>query len=709
MILKLTGVFGICYKADMSSFSNDSLKNKQKALKEHAQLKKEIEEHNYYYYALSEPIISDKSFDTKLKKLEDIELHFPELITEDSPTQRVGGYVAAQFQKVAHHKVMLGLSNTYNPQEILDFDTRIKRRLDIDKDRNMEYLCQVKLDGVSINLVYEKGLLKKGITRGDGQKGEDVTENIKTIKSIPLKVRMDIPFIEIRGELFFLHQDFLEFNRSRQKAGLSLFSNPRNTASGSIRQLDASITASRPLSFIAYSCGAFRENNTFQFPSTESQLNQLFLKLGLPCLQVSSSLSESDFVPQKRVLSFIAHSIEDVIGYYKTIENIRKNIPFDIDGIVIKVNDRKLQAQLGELPRSPRWAIAAKFEQKAAHTKIKDIVVQVGRTGALTPVALLEPVVIDGVTVQHATLHNQDEIDKKDICIGDTVIVQRAGEVIPAILEVVKEKRTIKIQRFQIPNTCPICHTKAIKDESEAVLRCPYFECHGRLKARLKHFISKRAMNIDGMGESLIDQLVDKKIVQKFSDLYFLNKEDLLGLDKQADKSTQNILNSIEKSKLVDLERFIFALGFRHIGEQTAKLLVCHYRDIHLLLKASYESLISIEGIGPIVAQSLVAEMPKMTLEIDQLIKYGINFRDVKLSPQKTKGSIVITGTFSQSRDVIKALLEDHGFKVTSSVSKNTNYLLMGESGGSKREKASQFNIPILNWEDLQALIRKNE
>ena len=553
----------------------------------------------------------------------------------------------------------------------------------------------------------KKVFFKKGITRGDGQKGEDVTENIKTIKSIPLKLRMNIPFIEIRGELFFLHQDFLEFNRSREKAGLSLFSNPRNTASGSIRQLDASITASRPLSFISYSCGTFEENKTFQFPSTESQLNQLFLKLGLPCLQISSSLS--NFLPQKRVLSFIASSIEGVISYYKTIERIRKNIPFDIDGIVIKVNDRSQQAQLGELPRSPRWAIAAKFEQKVAHTKIKDIIVQVGRTGALTPVALLEPVVIDGVTVQHATLHNQDEIDKKDICIGDTVIVQRAGEVIPAILEVVKEKRTAHTQCFQIQDTCPICHTKAIKDESEAVLRCPNFECSGRVKARLKHFICKRAMNIDGMGESLIDQLVDKKIVQRFSDLYLLNKEDLLGLDKQADKSTQNILNSIEKSKLVDLERFIFALGFRHIGEQTAKLLACHYRDIHLLLKASYESLISIEGIGPIVAQSLVTEMPKMTLEIDQLIKNGINFRDIKLSSQKTKGSIVITGTFSQSRDVIKAFLEDHGFKVTSSLSKNTSYLLMGEFGGSKKEKASQFNVPILSWEDLQALIERNE
>ena len=422
MILRLTNLFKICYKANMLSFSNKPLTNKKKALKEHAQLKKEIEEHNYHYYALNEPIISDKSFDDKLKKLEELELRFPELITEDSPTQRVGGHIAPQFQKIAHQKVMLGLSNTYNPQEILDFDTRIKRRLDIDKD--IEYLCQVKLDGVSINLVYEKGLLKKGITRGDGQKGEDVTENIKTIKSIPLRLRRNIPFIEIRGELFFLHQNFLDFNKSREKAGLPLFSNPRNTASGSIRQLDTSITASRPLSFIAYSCGAVEEGKTFQPPPTESQLNQLFLKLGLPCLQMSPSLS--DFLPRKKVLSFIASSIKSVISYYEAIERIRKDIPFDIDGIVIKVNDRKLQEQLGQLPRSPRWAIAAKFEQNVAHTKVKDITVQVGRTGALTPVALLEPVVIDGVTVQHATLHNQDEIDKKDICIGDTVVLPKS-------------------------------------------------------------------------------------------------------------------------------------------------------------------------------------------------------------------------------------------------------------------------------------------
>ena len=682
---------------------------KQKALKEHAQLKKEIEEHNYHYYALNEPVISDKSFDKKLKQLENLELQFPELITEDSPTQRVGGHVAPQFHKIPHHKTMLGLSNTYSPQELLDFDARIKKRLHTDKNikhQNIEYLCQVKLDGVSINLVYEKGLLKKGITRGDGQIGEDVTQNIKTIKSIPLRLRMNIPFIEIRGELLFLHQDFLHLNESRKKADLSLFSNSRNTASGSIRQLDTSITASRPLSFIAYGCGAVKEDTGFQVPQTEKQLTQLFLELGLPCLKLSPSLS--DILPQKRILSFLAKSIEDVINYYKTIDQLRENIPFDIDGIVVKVNNRNNQMQLGELPRFPRWAIAAKFEQKVAHTKIKNIIVQVGRTGALTPVALLEPVMINGVTVQHATLHNQDEIDKKDICIGDTVVIQRAGEVIPAILEVVKEKRPPNVQRFQIQNTCPICHTKAIRDEDEAVLRCLNFSCKGRLKARLKHFISKRAMNIDGMGESLIDQLVDKKIVQNFPDLYLLKKENLLSLDKQADKSTQNTLTSIEKSKLVDLQRFIFALGFRHIGEQTAKLLTHHYQNLDSILKASYESLIPIEGIGPIVAQSLVTEMPRMTSEINQLLENGINFKNVESLPQKTKGSIVITGTFSQNRDKVKSLLEKHGFQVKSSISKNTNYLLVGKSPSSKKDKAIQLNIPLLTWEDLETLINES-
>ena len=690
--------------------SSDLLKNKQKALKKHAQLKKEIEEHNYHYYALNEPIISDKSFDEKLKQLEHLESQYPEFMTEDSPTQRVGGHIAPEFHKITHYKVMLGLSNTYNPQEILDFDTRIKKRLHIEEDakhQNIEYLCQVKLDGVSINLVYEKGLLKKGITRGDGQIGEDVTHNIKTIKSIPLKLRKKVPFIEIRGELFFLHQDFLNFNKAREKAGLSLFSNPRNTASGSIRQLDTSITASRPLSFIAYSCGVIKEGSVIQTPQTESQLNQLLLDLGLPCLQISSSLSSLN--PSKRILSFAASSIAKVIDYYKKIDQIRKNIPFDIDGIVIKVNDRRQQVQLGQLPRSPRWAIAAKFEQKAAHTKVKDITIQVGRTGALTPVALLEPVLIDGVTVQHATLHNQDEIDKKDICIGDTVIVQRAGEVIPAILEVVKEKRSPSAKRFKIQDRCPVCHTEVVRDEDEAVLRCPHFSCKGRVKARLKHFISKRAMNIDGIGESLIDQLVDKNSVQKFSDLYLLKKEDLLNLDKQADKSTQNILNSIEKSKQVGIERFIFALGFRHIGEQTAKLLAHHYQNIDSLLKANYESLISIEGIGPIVAESFITEMPKMASEIDQLIKNGIKLKSVKSSPQqKTKGSIVITGTFSQNRDQIKVLLEENGFKVTSSLSKNTNYLLVGDSPGSKKKKADQLNVPTLTWKELETLIKNS-
>ena len=694
-----------------SSPHNSQLANRQKALEKHAQLKKDIEKHNYHYYVLNEPIISDQHFDRLFKQLENLETQFPDLITKDSPTQRVGGHAASQFHKATHCTNMLGLSNTYSPQELLDFDIRIKKRLKINKDTKMEYFCEVKLDGVSINLIYEKGILIKGMTRGDGRIGEDVTQNIRTVKSIPLKLRDDIPFLEVRGELLFLHQDFLKLNKVRQEAGLTLFSNPRNTASGSIRQLDMSITASRPLSFLAYGCGMIKGTDKIPEPQTQNELTKLFLKLGLPCLQISSLIS--DLLPQKKKLSFVATSIKEVVSYYEVISKSRKNIPFDIDGIVVKVNNRQQQKQLGELPRSPRWAIAAKFEQEVAHTKIKDIIIQVGRTGALTPVALLEPIVIDGVTVQQATLHNQDEITKKNICIGDTVTVQRAGDVIPAIVEVIQEKKPDHAKTFQIPDKCPICYTETVK--SDVVSRCPNLFCNGRLKSAFKHFISKSAMNIDGVGERLIDQLIDTKMIRRFSDLYLLTREDLLNLDKKADKSTQNILSSIEKSKHISLERFIFALGFRHIGEQTAKLLAQHYQSIENLQNdifqiifdktTSYESLIAIEGLGPTVVQSFIKELPEIALDIKHLLKNGVKVQNCKVSPQKVQRSIVITGTFSQTRRKIKTFLEEHGFKVTTSLSKKTNYLLVGKSAGSKKQKAHQWGIKILTWEDLQNMI----
>ena len=670
----------------------------KEVVKKYNQLKKKIEEHNYHYYVLNESIISDRQFDRLFQEIKDLEGKFPELITKDSPTQRVGGYVASAFQKSNHPTLMLSLSNTYSSQECLAFDQRIKKRLEMDANQDMQYLCEVKLDGVSINLVYEDGYLTKAITRGDGQIGENVTENIKTIKSIPLKLRSKISFLEVRGELFFLYKDFQKLNQTRKEMDLPLFSNPRNTASGSIRQLDTSITACRPLSFLAHGCGKVRLDS--QNIQTHSQIIELFLKLGLPCLQISSSLSQ--LISEKKHISFIAPSIKEAIAYYKTIYQLKKHIPFDIDGIVIKVNSIEQQELLGFLPRHPRWAIAAKFEQETVTTKIKDIVIQVGRTGALTPVALLEPVLIDRVTVQQATLHNQDEITKKDISIGDTVRVQRAGEVIPAIIDVIKEKRPPDTCVFQIPGSCPICSTKIIKED--VVFRCPNFSCLGRLKATFKHFISKRAMNMDGIGHRLVDQLVDAKIIQEFADFYKLKKDDILKLDKQGEKSTQLILNSIEKSKQVTLSRFIFALGLRYVGEQTAKLLAENYQNIDSLLTASYESLLSIEGVGSTVAESLIKEMPEITEVIQNLLKSGVFIQNPQ-GTLKTRGSIVITGTFHESRDKIKVFLEEQGFKVHTSLSQKTNYLLIGESPGSKKDKAHQLGIKTLTWDDLQEVL----
>ena len=671
----------------------------EQAFSKHQSLKAEIEKHNHHYYVLNESLISDQQFDALFAELKQLEDDFPHLVTKDSPTQRVGGTVAPEFQKRRHKTPMLSLSNSYSPQELLDFDKRIKKFLSLSADEDMEYFCQLKFDGVSVDLVYEEGLLVRAMTRGDGQVGEDITENIKTIKSIPLKLRRPVTFLEARGEVLFTHHNFLKLNEMQVEMGLPLFSNPRNAASGSIRQLDPSITARRPLSFFAYGCGLidFKEK-----PSTQSALELLLLDFGLPCLNIAPALS--GLKPQTRSLSFVASSIQDVVDYYKVTDKLRDRIPFDIDGIVVKVNSMERQEQLGTLPRHPRWATATKFKALNVSTQIKDIVIQVGRTGALTPVAILEPVQIEGVTVQQATLHNQDEISKKDIRIGDTVVLERAGDVIPAILEVLKEKRPKSAQVFQIPSCCPVCLTEVIKEE--VVYRCLNAQCKGRFKALLRHFISKKAMNIDGMGDRLIEQLVEKNKVQCFSDIYRLTKDDLLSLDKQGDKSSQIILEQIEKSKPVRLDKFVFALGLRHVGEQTAKLLAQHYQNIEDILKASCESLIQIEGIGPVVAESFVKEVSGDLLkEVQALLKVGVQIQPYQAPSQGVQKSIVITGVLPQPRHQVKVLLEKQGFQVKSSLSSKTDYLLVGEKVGSKKKKAEALGVQVLTWDNLNQMI----
>lgn len=689
---------------------------KKEILKKYQTLKDQIEKHNHHYYVLNESLISDQKFDNLFSQLKALEDDFPELVTKDSPTQRVGGSVATEFQKIAHITPMLSLSNTYSPGELLDFDRRVKRRLAIDPSQNIEYFCQIKFDGVSVDLVYEDSFLVRAITRGDGHQGEDITQNVKTIPAIPLKLQKTMAFLEVRGEVLFSRQAFLKLNEMQAEQDLPLFSNPRNVASGSLRQLDPSITASRPLSFFAYGCGLIHttkkpvsssdqvtdQTTNDKSTSTQSELEQLFADLGLPCLKTAPSLSQ--LLPEKRQLSFIAPSIKEAIAYYEAIETQRTLIPFDIDGIVVKVNSREQQEQMGVLPRHPRWATAAKFKNKTACTQIKDIVIQVGRTGALTPVAILHPVEIDGVIIQQATLHNQSEIIKKDVCIGDTITLQRAGDVIPAVMDVLKEKRPAFSKAYEIPNQCPVCLTEIVKED--IIFRCPNTACLGRLKASLKHFISKKAMNIDGMGNRLVNQLVEEKMIQSFSDIYKLTKEDLLHLDKQGDKSSKQILKSIQESKCVSLDKLIFALGFRYVGEQTAKLLAQNYQNIQDVLKASYESLIQIEGIGPKMARSFVEEVSQdVILEVQSLLKIGLQIQAPDLLPTQTKKSIVITGRLPESREQVKAFLEKQGFKVISQLSQKTDYLLVGEDAGSKKAKAHKWGVPILTWNDLLKLI----
>lgn len=655
------------------------------------QLKSLISEHDYKYHVLDQPTISDYEYDQLFKELLDFESKHPHLISKDSPSQRVGGTTLENFVKVQHRTPMISLSNTYSPEELMEFDERTRKFLKTEElISQISYFVEPKYDGLAIELIYENGIFVKGITRGDGITGEDVTQNLKTIKSIPLALKTKNPpeLLEVRGEILIYKKNFLEMNQQQDELGLPTFANPRNAASGTIRQLDPKITASRPLRFIAHGIGT-----QIGFEWTEhSEIVHSFRNWGLP----TSS-------PE---LFKICKNMDEVVNFYQMVLGKRHDLPYEIDGIVLKINSRSLQDDLGMVARNPRWATAAKYPPERAETVIENIFIQVGRTGVLTPVAQMKPVKVGGVTITHATLHNVEEIQRKDIRIGDHVWVQRAGDVIPEVVEVILSKRKASSEEFKMPTTCPTCDSPVEKVEEEVAYRCTNIFCPSIIKESIKHFAGRKAMNIEKVGDKLINELVDTNLVRCFSDLYKLTKEDILSLERKGEKSAQNILTSIKKSKTTEFSKFIFALGIRFVGEQTAKNLANHFRSLEKFLTTTEEELLQLEDVGPKVAHSIFKAVHNSAFkkELSNLIKAGVTFDSTerKLDSDKLSGkTFLITGTLPVKRDDAISLIEKNGGKILSSVSSKLNYLIVGDDPGSKLEKAKGLGVDILDWHEF--------
>jgi DNA ligase (NAD+) len=676
------------------------------------ELKSRIRVHDYNYFVLDRPVISDFEYDQLFAELLKLEKEHPEWVDADSPSQRVGGQALSEFEKAPHRKPMISLANTYSVDDVREFDQRLKKFLESPQD--ITYFCEPKFDGLAIELVYEAGRLTGALTRGDGTVGENVLSNVRTIRSVPLLLNSKAPpLLEVRGEVLMMKKDFARLNEQQQEAGELTFANPRNAAAGSIRQLDPRITARRPLRMFAYAPGVVEG---LRITSQESWLDHL-REFGLPCLkhgpwkEVSAAMAKG-FNPDMPLLA-LCHGIEEAVAYYETMLSIRHQLPFDIDGVVIKVNSWPLQERLGTIARSPRWATAAKFPPEQSTTVVEDIVVQVGRTGALTPVAVMKPVRVGGVTIVNATLHNQSEVDRKDIRVGDTVIVQRAGDVIPEIVSVVLDKRPADAKKFKMPKHCPVCSEPVVLPEGEVVTRCVNSFCPSIINNSLMHFASRRAMNIEKLGDKIIEQMTEHGLVKTFSDLYTLTLEDILRLPRQGEKSAQNLIESIQHSRKTTLARFIYALGIRFVGEQTAKSLATHFKTLDAFLETDESQLLEVEDIGPKVASSILDRLQNKDFvkEVKTLLKNGVEIEKPAKSTsshQPLKGlSIVITGTLPKPRDEIKDQIVALGGKCPGSVSKNTSYLLAGDEAGSKLDKAQELGVPILDWDGFQTLIHK--
>jgi len=662
--------------------------NKKEAEKEMEKLREEINHHNYKYYVESNPVISDYEFDHLLKKLEKLESKFPELITSDSPTQRVGGEPLDSFTTVEHKSAMLSLANTYNSDELKEFDERVKKNVG-----EVEYVVEPKIDGVGVALLYENGILIRGATRGDGRKGDDITSNLKTIHSIPLHLMgNELNNVEVRGEVYISLKGFKKLNQSQEKKGETVFANPRNAAAGSVRQLDPKIAESRPLDIFVY----FISHSNKEFHTHEKSIDTL-KKAGF---RVNPLI--------KRV-----GDIEKVLKYCSDLEKKRDSLDYEIDGAVIKVNSLAKQKQLGETSKHPRWAISYKFAAKQSTTRLNDIDIQVGRTGTLTPVAILEPVKVGGVTVSRATLHNFDELKRKDIRINDWVLVERSGDVIPQVVKSIKEKRTGKEKQKNIPERCPVCDTEVIRKEGEVAVRCQNKYCPARLKWRVKYYASRDAMDIDHLGESTIDKLLEKRLIENVADLYFLTKEDILSIEGFKDKSAQNLIDSIEKSKKQDLSRLIYGLGIRHVGKYAAQLLASQYQSIDELEKAPIEELEEIDGLGDKTAEAIgtfFATEENANL-ITRLRNIGVKTKrgEKKKMPLQNKKFVFTGGLSNISRPDASDLVKQMGGIVSSSVGKNIDYVVVGNKPGSKYKKAEKLGLNIINEEEFIGLVNRRK
>ena len=653
-------------------------------------LRKQLDHHNYRYYVLDDPEVADREYDTLLRELQKLEQNHPELVTHDSPTQRVGARPLEAFGSVDHRLPMLSLENAMSDEELIAFDERMKKGLDVDK--SIEYVAELKMDGLAVELVYENGTFVRGSTRGDGFTGEGITQNLRTVRAIPLKLRDQKwpSSFEVRGEVFMDKQGFVLLNEQRLKEGESPFANPRNAAAGSLRQLDSSVTAGRPLKFFAYELAGATQ------PSQWETLESL-KSWGLP---VNGHTK-------------LCGSMDAAVNFFHRWENERESLPYEIDGVVVKVNDLAQREALGVRSRSPRWAIAGKFKAQQVTTVVEDIIASVGRTGAVTPVAKLEAVSVGGVTVTNATLHNQDEINRKDVRIGDTVLVQRAGDVIPEVVKVISEKRPKETKPYNLPDSCPQCNGEVIRPEGEVVARCQNAACPAQVKGRIDHFVSKRAMNMDGLGTKLIDQMVEEGLLRDFSDIFTLKKEDVAGLERMAEKSAENLMDAIKASKIVSLWRFVYGLGIRNIGEHLAQVLANRFGDLDAIMSAAPEELEEIDEVGPIVAASIHSFFSGESNRaiVERCLASGVILENPPTfsgaTPLEGK-TFVFTGSLEKfSRSEAKEMVEHLGGRAGGSVNQKTDYLVAGPGTGSKKTKAEELGVPILTETEFFNLINR--
>lgn len=653
-------------------------------------LRAEIRRHDYLYHVLDRPKITDAEYDRMFRELVDLEARYPELVTPDSPTQRAGAPPAAEFRPVPHALPMLSLQNCFRDEELAEWHDRVRRLLG---EERVEYVCEPKLDGLSVELVYEDGVFVVGSTRGDGRVGEDVTANLRTIRQLPLRlfpVNGSVPrLLEVRGEVYMEKAAFLRLNEERARRGEPEFANPRNAAAGSLRQLDSTITARRPLKLFCYHVGRVEGIEI----RSQAQLLTTFPSLGLPVN------------PRWK----LGRDLPEVRAYYRELLAERDEVPYATDGMVVKVNDFSQRERLGEIARAPRWAIAYKFPAEEALTRVREIVVQVGRTGALTPVAHLDPVEVSGVTVSRATLHNEDEVRRKDVRVGDWVIVRRAGEVIPEIVRALPERRTGEEREFQMPKLCPACGGPVVRPAGEATHRCENLSCPARIKEAILHYASRRAADIQGLGEKLVDRLVETGLVARISDLYRLRREDLLAVERMGEKSAQNLLDEIERSKGMSLARLIFALGIRHVGERVAELLAERFPSLEALSHATVEELTALRGVGPQIAQSIVSFFRNEENQrlIAELAAVGVDPRAGEPQAGPLSGKVfVFTGTLGGlTRDEAQRLVASRGGRVASTVSRQVDYVVAGENPGSKLDRARELGIPVLTEAEFRRLI----